>query len=126
MGLDIGRFQVLVAMSLYVAVVIAIGLYYAKRASESSDNYLIGGRSLGPWITAMAAEASDMSGWLLMGLPGVAYWFGLSDALWTGIGLFIGTYLNWLFVAKKLRNYSQVAGNAITIPDFINEKIPSA
>jgi len=122
MGLDIGRFQVLVAMSLYVAVVIAIGLYYAKRASESSDNYLIGGRSLGPWITAMAAEASDMSGWLLMGLPGVAYWFGLSDALWTGIGLFIGTYLNWLFVAKKLRNYSQVAGNAITIPDFISNR----
>ena len=122
MDLDMGRFQTFVAMSLYVAAVIVIGLYYAKRASESSDNFLIGGRSLGPWVTAMAAEASDMSGWLLMGLPGVAYWFGLSDALWTGIGLFIGTYLNWLFVARRLRNYSQVAGNAITIPDFISNR----
>lgn len=70
----------------------------------------------------MAAEASDMSGWLLMGLPGVAYWFGLSDALWTAIGLFIGTYLNWLFVAKRLRNYSYTADNAITIPDYLSNR----
>jgi sodium/proline symporter len=86
--------QIFIAMVLYVAVVIPIGVYYAKRASESSENYIIGGRSLGPWVTAMAAEASDMSGWLLMGLPGVAYWFGLSDAFWTSVGLLVGTYLN--------------------------------
>lgn len=67
-------------MILYIAVVISIGVYYSKRANESSDNYLIGGKSFGPWVTAMGAEASDMSGWLLMGLPGVAYWFGFSDA----------------------------------------------
>jgi sodium/proline symporter len=122
MGVDTGRLQIFIAMALYVSAVVAIGVYYARRASESSDNYLIGGRSLGPWVTAMAAEASDMSGWLLMGLPGVAYWFGLSDAIWTAIGLFIGTYLNWLFVAKRLRIYSHVADNAITIPDFISNR----
>ncbi|HKL99579.1 MAG TPA: sodium/proline symporter PutP [Mobilitalea sp.] len=116
------KIQFLVAMSIYIAIVIGIGVHYAKRASESSGNYLIGGRSLGPWVTAMSAEASDMSGWLLMGLPGVAYWFGLSDAIWTAIGLFIGTYLNWLIVAKRLRKYSHVAGDAITIPDFISNR----
>ncbi|MFY9613597.1 MAG: sodium/proline symporter [Tissierellaceae bacterium] len=114
--------QILIAMTLYIMVVIGIGLRYAKRASASSENYLIGGRSLGPWVTALGAEASDMSGWLLMGLPGVAYWFGLSDAIWTAIGLFVGTYLNWLFVAKRIRSYSVVAGNAITIPDFFSNR----
>ena len=114
--------QILVAMVLYMGAVIAIGLYYAKRASESTENFLIGGRTLGPWVTALAAEASDMSGWLLMGLPGVAYWVGLSDAFWTGVGLLIGTYLNWLFVAKRIRAYSEIAGNSITIPDFISRR----
>ena len=115
-------FQILIAMAAYIAVVIGIGVHYAKRANESTHNYLIGGRSLGPWITAMGAEASDMSGWLLMGLPGVAYFFGLSDAIWTAIGLLIGTYLNWLFVAKRLRRYSMVASDAITIPDFFSNR----
>ncbi|MGB7603863.1 MAG: sodium/proline symporter PutP [Lutisporaceae bacterium] len=116
------KLQIFIAMSFYVAIVVGIGVYYAKRANESSDNYLIGGRSLGPWVVAMGAEASDMSGWLLMGLPGVAYFFGLSDALWTALGLGIGTYLNWLFVAKRLRTYSHVAGDAITIPDFLSNR----
>lgn len=120
--MDGGSVQILIAMTLYVAVVIGIGVHYAKRANESSDNYLIGGRSLGPWVVAMGAEASDMSGWLLMGLPGVAYWFGLSDAVWTAIGLLIGTYLNWLFVARRLRTYSHIAGDAITIPDFFSNR----
>lgn len=114
--------QILIAMVLYIGVVIGIGVHYAKRANESSDNYLIGGRSLGPWITAMGAEASDMSGWLLMGLPGVAYWFGLSDAVWTALGLGIGTYLNWLLVARRLRIYSHIAGDSITIPDFFSNR----
>ena len=120
MGTD--KVQIFIAMTFYVAVVIGIGVFYAKRASESSDNYLIGGRSLGPWVVAMGAEASDMSGWLLMGLPGVAYFVGFSDAAWTAIGLGIGTYLNWLFVAKRLRTYSHIAGDAITIPDFISNR----
>ena len=116
------KVQILIAMCFYISVVIGIGFTYAKRANESSENFLIGGRTLGPWVTAMGAEASDMSGWLLMGLPGVAYWFGLSDAVWTAIGLLIGTYLNWLFVAKRLRSYSAVAGDAITIPDFFSNR----
>ncbi len=116
------RIQILIAMCAYMMVVIGIGLYFAKRSNESSENYFIGGRTLGPWITAMSAEASDMSGWLLMGLPGVAYWFGLSDAIWTAIGLAVGTYVNWLLVAKRLRNYSIVAGDAITIPDFLSNR----
>ena len=116
------RLQIFIAMCIYMAVVIGIGLYYFKRAGASSDNFLIGGRSLGPWVTAMGAEASDMSGWLLMGLPGVAYWVGLSDAIWTAIGLLIGTYLNWLFVAKRLRGYSVIASDSITIPDFLSNR----
>ncbi|MEA4824024.1 MAG: sodium/proline symporter [Clostridiaceae bacterium] len=114
--------QTLIAMVLYMASVICIGLYFAKRANQSSENYFIGGRTLGPWVAAMSAEASDMSGWLLMGLPGVAYWYGTADAAWTAIGLAVGTYLNWLLVAKPLRRYSEIAGNAITIPDFISNR----
>lgn len=114
--------QILVVMCCYVAVVIGIGLFYVRRANQNSENYFIGGRTLGPWVTAMSAEASDMSGWLLMGLPGVAYWCGLADATWTAIGLALGTYVNWLVVAKPLRRYSQVAGNAITIPDFFSNR----
>ena len=114
--------QTLVAMICYMAVVIFIGLYFAKRANKSSENYFIGGRSLGPWVAAMSAEASDMSGWLLMGLPGVAYWCGISDAFWTALGLAVGTYLNWLLVAKRLRRYSHTAGDAITVPDFFSNR----
>ena len=114
--------QILIAMICYMAVVIGIGLYFAKRANQNSENYFIGGRTLGPWIAAMSAEASDMSGWLLMGLPGVAYWCGVADAAWTAIGLAVGTYFNWLIVARRLRHYSYVAGNAITLPDFFSNR----
>ena len=116
------QIQILIAMCIYLAAVIAIGLFYMKTANENSEHFFLGGRRLGPWIAAMSAEASDMSGWLLMGLPGVAYWFGLSDAIWTAIGLAAGTYLNWLFVAKRLRRYSTLAGNAITIPEFFSNR----
>lgn len=116
-----GTVQIFITMCCYMAVVIGIGLYFAKRANENSENYFIGGRTLGPWVAAMSAEASDMSGWLLMGLPGVAYWCGLSDAIWTAIGLFIGTYINWLIVAKRLYSYSIIT-NSITIPDFFSRR----
>ncbi|MDD4773487.1 MAG: sodium/proline symporter PutP [Eubacteriales bacterium] len=120
--MDSKTLQILIAMSLYMAIVIFIGIAYAKRANQNSENYFLGGRTLGPWVTAMSAEASDMSGWLLMGLPGVAYWTGLSDAFWTAIGLAIGTYVNWLIVAKRLRRYSVKSGNAITLPDFFSNR----
>ncbi len=116
------QIQILIAMALYMAVVILIGVYYYKRANKSSEDYFLGGRSFGPFVTAMSAEASDMSGWLLMGLPGVAYWCGLADAAWTAIGLAIGTYLNWLIVSKRLRRYSVRANNSITLPDFFSNR----
>lgn len=116
------RLQMIIAMSAYMVLVILIGLYYAKRANESSSNFFLGGRTIGPWFTALSAEASDMSGWLLMGLPGVAYWLGLSDAIWTAIGLAVGTYINWLLVARRLRNYSAISGDSITIPDFLSNR----
>ena len=114
--------QILIAMIIYMAIVVVIGVVYAKKANKSSENYFLGGRSLGPWVTAMSADASDMSGWLLMGLPGVAYWCGLADAAWTAIGLAIGTYLNWLIVSKRLRRYSIRANNSITLPEFFSNR----
>ena len=114
--------QILIAMVIYMSAVILIGVLFAKRANKNSEEYFLGGRSLGPWVTAMSAEASDMSGWLLMGLPGVAYWCGVSDAAWTAIGLAVGTYLNWLIVSKRLRRYSESAGEAITLPDFFSNR----
>ena len=114
--------QILIAMIVYMAAVIMIGVFYAKRANKNSEAYFLGGRSLGPWVTAMSAEASDMSGWLLMGLPGVAYWCGLADAAWTAIGLAVGTYFNWLIVSKRLRRYSVRANNSITLPDFFSNR----
>lgn len=117
-----GKLQILLAMAGYMLIVIAIGLFFAKKSQANSENYFLGGRSLGPWVAAMSAEASDMSGWLLMGLPGVAYWCGIADAAWTAIGLAIGTYVNWLIVSKRLRAYSIVSGDSITVPDFLSNR----
>ena len=114
--------QIMVVMIAYMLVVIGIGVAFARRANQSSEDYFLGGRTLGPWVTAMSAEASDMSGWLLMGLPGVAYWCGISDAAWTAIGLAVGTYVNWLITSKRLRRYSEKAGNAITLPEFFSNR----
>ena len=120
--MDGNTLQILIAMVVYMSAVIGIGILYAKRANKSSEAYFLGGRSLGPWVTAMSAEASDMSGWLLMGLPGVAYWCGLADAFWTAFGLAVGTYLNWLLVSKRLRRYSVRANNSITLPEFFSNR----
>lgn len=115
------QIQRLLAMVVYMLAVVFIGLYFAKRANKNSEAYFLGGRSLGPWVAAFSAEASDMSGWLLMGLPGLAYWTGLADAGWTAIGLFVGTYFNWLIVSKRLHKYS-VKVDAITIPGFFSKR----
>lgn len=116
------KVQLLIAMAGYMLIVILIGVFFAKKSQANSENYFLGGRSLGPWVAAMSAEASDMSGWLLMGLPGVAYWCGIADAAWTAIGLAVGTYVNWLIVSKRLRSYSLVFGDAITVPDFLSNR----
>lgn len=121
-SMDSNTLQILIAMIVYMAAVILIGVYYAKKANKNSEAFFLGGRSLGPWMTAMSAEASDMSGWLLMGLPGVAYWCGVADAAWVAIGLALGTYFNWLITAKRLRRYSIKAGNSITLPDFFSNR----
>ena len=113
--------QHLIAMIIYMGAVIAIGLFFSKRANKNAENYFLGGRSLGPWISAFSAEASDMSGWLLMGLPGLAYWTGIADAGWTAIGLFVGTYFNWLIVSRRLRRYS-VKVDAITLPGYFSNR----
>lgn len=111
---------VLIAFLGYFALVLIIGFYFSKKSKTLSD-YIIGDRSLNPWVAAISAQASDMSGWLLMGLPGAIYLSGLSEA-WIGIGLAIGSYLAWLIAAKRLRNYSYVSGNAITLPEFFSNR----
>lgn len=109
-----------IAIGLYFIIMITIGALYYKKSNSLSD-YILGGRGLGSWVAAMSAQASDMSGWLLMGLPGAIYLSGLGEA-WIGIGLAIGTYLNWLLVAKRLRVYTEVSGNSLTIPEFFENR----
>ena len=117
-GTTLGIFIVIVA---YILGMVGIGIWFSKKNNNVNDFYL-GGRKLGPLVTAMSAEASDMSSYLLMGLPGLAYISGIADVGWTAIGLAAGTYLNWLIVAKRLRRYSAAAGNAITIPEFFSNR----
>ena len=113
---------VVLAILIYFIIVLTIGFIYAKRSNSSTSEYFLGGRKVGPWFTALSAEASDMSGYLLMGMPGLAYFCGASDVGWTAIGLAIGTYLNWLLVAKRLRKYSVVANDSITLPGFYSNR----
>lgn len=104
----------------YMVFMLTIGAVFSKK-NKSTEDYYLGGRSLGPFVTAMSAEASDMSSWLLMGLPGVALATGLADAFWTAVGLAVGTYFNWLIVARRLRIYTEV-NNSATIPDFFSNR----
>lgn len=105
----------------YLCFVIFTGVMIGRRSKKSAEGFYLGGRGIGPLVTAMSAEASDMSSYLLMGIPGLAYLSGVADASWTAIGLAFGTYLNFLLVAKRLRRYS-VRLDAITIPSFISKR----
>lgn len=111
---------IMIAILVYLIGMLVVGFVCSKKNNKVDDFYL-GGRQLGPFVTAMSAEASDMSSWLLMGLPGVAYLSGIADATWTAIGLAAGTYINWLIVAKRIRLYTQ-SYNAFTIPDFFSRR----
>ena len=111
---------IMLAIVVYLGFMLYIGISFSRR-NNTVDDFYLGGRKLGPFVTAMSAEASDMSSWLLMGLPGLAYLTGIADAGWTAIGLIIGTYLNWLIVAKRIRRYTHVC-NAITLPDFFHSR----
>ncbi len=110
-----------IAIGLYLVLMLLIGWYGYKKTTDL-DDYMLGGRSLGALVTALSAGAADMSGWLLMGLPGEIYSVGLS-AIWIAIGLTIGAYLNWLYVAPRLRVYTQVSNNSITIPSFFDNRL---
>ena len=112
---------IMATIILYLCFVIFTGVMIGRRSKKSAEGFYLGGRGIGPLVTAMSAEASDMSSYLLMGIPGLAYLSGVADASWTAIGLAVGTYLNFLLVAKKLRRYS-VKLDAITIPSFISKR----
>jgi sodium/proline symporter len=111
---------ILAVIILYLLFVLFVGIKFSK-TNKTTEDYYLGGRKLGPLVTAMSAEASDMSSWLLLGIPGLAYASGLADPFWTSLGLAIGTYFNWLIVAKKLRRYSQI-NNSATIPAFFSNR----
>ena len=111
----------LIAIIIYMAAMLYIGYYSYKKTANLTD-YMLGGRSLGPAVTALSAGAADMSGWLLMGLPGAIYVTGLVEA-WIAIGLTVGAYLNWLFVAPRFRVYSQVSNDSITIPSYLENRL---
>lgn len=111
---------ILFTIAAYLLSVLLVGFYYARK-NESATDFYLGGRQLGPLVTAMSAEASDMSSYLLMGLPGLAYLSGVADVGWTAIGLAIGTYLNWLFTAKRLRIYTQLT-KSFTLPQFFSNR----
>ena len=113
---------IFVAIIAYLSMTLLVGIYFSRKGSgDSSDEFYIGGRKLGPVVTAMSAEASDMSSYLLMGLPGLAYFAGVAEVGWTIIGLAVGTYLNFLLVAKLLRRYSAKI-EAMTIPEFFSKR----
>ena len=113
----------LIAFIVYFIAMLGIGLVFMLRGkkAENESGYFLGGRKMGPYVTALSAQASDMSGWLLMGLPGSILAVGFGE-VWIAIGLAIGTYLNWLLVAKRLRKFSQAAGDSITIPQYLNNR----
>jgi sodium/proline symporter len=121
-GAIMANVQTLIGMGAYLVVMVAIGLWYSRRSNSNPEEFFLAKRGFGPWVAALSAEASDMSGWLLMGLPGVAYFTGYGEAFWTALGLFIGTWINWALVAKRLRSYSQIADNAITLPEFFSKR----
>ena len=110
------------ALIVYFVTMLSIGVFFfLKNKSRTDKDYFLGGRSMGPWVTAMSAQASDMSAWLLMGLPGSILAFGLGQA-WIGIGLALGTALNWILVARRLRRFSQAANDSITLPQYLSNR----
>lgn len=112
----------LLAFIFYFVLILGIGLYFFFRSKNDGEKeYFLGGRSMGPWVTAMSAQASDMSGWLLMGFPGSIFAFGMGK-VWIGIGLALGTAANWIFVANRLRRFSRAAGDSITLPQYLTNR----
>jgi len=111
----------IISLALYFIVMLGIGLYAYRKSTSDISGYMLGGRSLSPSVAALSAGASDMSGWMLMGLPGAMYLSGMSS-LWIAFGLVIGAFLNYLIVAPRLRTYTEVANDSITLPDFFENR----
>ena len=109
-----------ITFSIYLLMILFLGIV-AYRRTHNLDDYILGGRKLGSVVTALSVGASDMSGWLLLGLPGAIYLSGLSE-IWIGVGLLIGAYCNWLFVSRRLRVYSEHARNSLTLPDYFENR----
>lgn len=116
--MNIGTF---ISLAIYFLGMLAIGWYVYKKSTSDISGYMLGGRGLGPAVTALSAVSSDMSGWMLMSLPGSMYTTGLSS-LWIAVGLSIGAYLNYLVLAPRLRTYTEIANDSITIPDFFENR----
>ena len=116
----VNRIEISIIFLIYMLLMMCIGVYYYRRTRNMSD-YFLGNRKLGAWVTSMSAEASDMSGWMLMGLPGFAYVAGL-NAGWIALGLALGTWANWYFIAARLRVYTELANNSLTLPDFFENR----
>ena len=114
------KWSILAAFVVYFVAMLIVGFIF-MRGQKGEKEYFLGGRSMGPWVTALSAQASDMSGWLLMGFPGSILAFGMGK-VWIGIGLGLGTALNWIFVAKRLRNFSAAADDAITLPQYLRNR----
>lgn len=114
--------QTYIMIALYFIILLGIGYYGYKQATSNLSEYMLGGRNIGPWVTALSAGASDMSGWMIMGLPGEVYSTGLSAA-WLSIGLTLGAWINYLLVAPRLRLHTEIAGDAITLPDFFKNRL---
>lgn len=112
---------ILTSFALYLALMLYIGYYFGRKKTADSSEFFLGGRQLGPFVAAMSAEASDMSSWLLMGIPGLAFITGLADPFWTVVGLGLGTYFNWLITTRRLRAYT-IRLNAVTIPEFFSKR----
>ncbi len=113
----------MISLAVYFALMLGIGLYAWRKSTRDSEGYLLGGRNLSPAVAALSAGASDMSGWLLLGLPGALYAAGLVEA-WIGVGLFVGAFANWVIVAPRLRRQTVQYGNALTIPGFLANRFP--
>lgn len=113
-----------ISLTTYFVLMLAIGVYAWRKSTSSSEEYVLGGRDLPPSVAALSAGASDMSGWLLLGLPGALFVSGLAQS-WIGIGLFIGAYLNWIIVAPRLRQQTEEYDNSLTIPGFLGNRFPS-
>ena len=110
-----------IALAIYFIAMLAIGFYAWRKSTQDSEGYLLGGRGLGPAVTALSAGAADMSGWLMMGLPGAIFLSGLGQG-WIAVGLLVGAYLNYRLVAPRLRTYTELANDSITVPDYFEHR----